>query len=644
VDKGEREMRNVNVKTVIVLLISILLISPTFLRINTAQPPATTNIYVDPPSLTLNTGLNFTINIDIENVMNLWQFGFYLNYTATLMNATGIVLGPFLFSPRHVILSSINNTEGLVIFAAKSDSGAPPASGGGILASVNFTCLGEGTTPLHLFNTVLLDSLNQPILHGTIDGNVTQQSPWYVKPSYPDYAPSGMPDFDERQDNWGRMSAQGYFTWCVPCAVADSLWWLDSEYESLMFANPVPPPAISDHFNLVNSSNPGVWDDHDPNNTMSFISTLALLLDTDGMASGDGHNGTRLTDIQAGIQKYLAQQGVAGMFEVHNQSFPSFTWIDNQTEKCQDVELCIEFWQQNPDGTWTNASVSERIFQFGHCIACAGVNATTSQVLVCDPGQDAYQGGWTPGRSPVPQPGPFNTSIHNDAKYVSQDAYNTILFDASILPPPLNTTPPGYPQQVWELQNYLGGGFHAFIRYAFAVSPQPANIVPVNVESSKDNCLPNATVCKGYTTNVSATVVNQGSITQDFTVTVYANSTALGTATVKGLAPGANVTLIVATWNTSTWAYGKYLLTAATNASFPTFTSNVTVWVVIPGDINGDGTVDLSDAIILSGSFLAQPGDSSWNPNADINDDGIVDLSDAIILSGNFLATQVYDP
>jgi hypothetical protein len=37
---------------------------------------------------------------------------------------------------------------------------------------------------------------------------------WYIKPPYPDYAPSGMPDFDERQDNWWWRS------WAFPDAVA----------------------------------------------------------------------------------------------------------------------------------------------------------------------------------------------------------------------------------------------------------------------------------------------------------------------------------------------------------------------------------------------------------------------------------------
>jgi hypothetical protein len=43
----------------------------------------------------------------------------------------------------------------------------------------------------------------------------TPQGPsWYIKPPYPDYAQSGMPDFDERQDDWWWRS------WAYPDAVA----------------------------------------------------------------------------------------------------------------------------------------------------------------------------------------------------------------------------------------------------------------------------------------------------------------------------------------------------------------------------------------------------------------------------------------
>jgi hypothetical protein len=55
------------------------------------------------------------------------------------------------------------------------------------------------------------------------------------------------------------------------------------------------------------------------------------------------------------------------------------------------------------------------------------------------------------------------------------------------------------------------------------------------------------------------------------------------------------------------------------------------------GDINGDGVVNILDAILLANSFLATPSSSNWNPNADINGDGIVNILDAIMLANHFL-------
>jgi hypothetical protein len=56
----------------------------------------------------------------------------------------------------------------------------------------------------------------------------------------------------------------------------------------------------------------------------------------------------------------------------------------------------------------------------------------------------------------------------------------------------------------------------------------------------------------------------------------------------------------------------------------------------IPGDINGDGTVDVYDAILLAAAYGSTPGSSNWNPSADINGDGIVDIYDAIILAAHY--------
>jgi len=58
---------------------------------------------------------------------------------------------------------------------------------------------------------------------------------------------------------------------------------------------------------------------------------------------------------------------------------------------------------------------------------------------------------------------------------------------------------------------------------------------------------------------------------------------------------------------------------------------------ILMDDINGDGIVDKSDALLLAEAFDSKPEDWNWNPNADLNGDGVVDILDAIILGNHFL-------
>ncbi|MGA2310055.1 MAG: dockerin type I domain-containing protein [Candidatus Bathyarchaeia archaeon] len=467
-------------------------------------------------------------------------------------------------------------------------------------------------------------------------------TPWvgYVKPSYPDYAPSGMPDFDEKQPQFTTDQGHVQYSWCVPVAVADSLWWLDSKYESKNYTNPVPPPTVSDHFNLVTAY--GQWDDHDPQNVFGLVAELAGNMHTDGIGVGGGYVGTRYADIQPGINTYLTNHGVAGLFEVHGADFPVFSWIDQQVEACQDVELCLEFWYFTGQN-WQ--PVTNPIFELGHCVTCAGVNSTTSQVLVSDPYYNAFEAGLVPGRSPVPHTD-LTTAVHNNATLVSQDAYNVVQFP---IPPP-----PGYPIGVLELQNYLQiNGFtidpnwHAFIRGAVAVSPVPTHDVAVtNVTTSKTGCTPMPTVGQNMTMTVNVTVADTGDFDEsNITVTAFAApsmppSIAIGQVNVSLTAgSSANLTL---TWNTTGASYGSYTISATAGpVAGETYTgdntlSDGTTLVTIPGDINGDGKVGLSDLSILAKAYGTTPGSPKWVANADLNGDGKVGLSDLSILAKHY--------
>jgi hypothetical protein len=56
----------------------------------------------------------------------------------------------------------------------------------------------------------------------------------------------------------------------------------------------------------------------------------------------------------------------------------------------------------------------------------------------------------------------------------------------------------------------------------------------------------------------------------------------------------------------------------------------------IPGDLNGDGIVDINDAVIASHAFGSSTGDTNYNPAADLNSNGVVDIFDMLILATNF--------
>jgi hypothetical protein len=51
--------------------------------------------------------------------------------------------------------------------------------------------------------------------------------------------------------------------------------------------------------------------------------------------------------------------------------------------------------------------------------------------------------------------------------------------------------------------------------------------------------------------------------------------------------------------------------------------------VTVMGDINGDGTVNILDGVIISQAFTATPTDAWWNIKADLNHDGVIDVLDA---------------
>jgi hypothetical protein len=134
----------------------------------------TSTIYVDPPMITdLPIGTEFSVDICVDYVENLWAYQFWLAYCPAVIHGVSVENGPFLGKeprpPAHPVVVAegpgFNNTVGeLKLFGAFIGfSGYPPhnrylADGGGVLATVTFEVVGEGMSDIHLgVDTALAD-------------------------------------------------------------------------------------------------------------------------------------------------------------------------------------------------------------------------------------------------------------------------------------------------------------------------------------------------------------------------------------------------------------------------------------------------------------------------------------------------------
>jgi len=227
------------------------------------------------------------------------------------------------------------------------------------------------------------------------------------KPPFNDYAQSGVPDFDQKQDEWYLIEQ---WTWCGPTAVANSLWWMDSRFED---PESPPPPEISDSFVMVTRYDMA-WDDHDPQNAPRFIEDLAWYMDTDGIRTGSPHAGTNVLDMYDGIIQYLTDRGLQNVFEVNMMEMPPFDFVEHEIERCEDVILLLGLWQYQEPGVWVRFG--------GHYVTAAGVWSDIGAIAFSDPFIDNAEVTGV-GRVLPPHTYPHSSTVHNNATFVSHDTY-----------------------------------------------------------------------------------------------------------------------------------------------------------------------------------------------------------------------------
>ena len=267
----------------------------------------------------------------------------------------------------------------------------------------------------------------------------------YYKPSYTDYVPSGVPDFDQVQNNW--KLPDGRWTHDGPVALANCLWWFDSKYET----GSTPPPAIVDNYPLVQALKAGI-DDHDTANVKPLVDTLSRnnYCATNGV--GIGGFGTSAGNMEAGINNWLVDRGLDDSFTVRSiqmSAWDSIVTVRDEVLNDQNVILLLGFWQYGSDGVWTRIG--------GHYVTLAGVCAMRASFCLSDPYFDMVEG--EPYYFSV-STGSHAADFHNDAYYVSgphktyyHDRYDVNFFyDPQI---PFMVEMLGYPIDYPDILNFI---------------------------------------------------------------------------------------------------------------------------------------------------------------------------------------------
>jgi hypothetical protein len=209
------------------------------------------------------------------------------------------------------------------------------------------------------------------------------------RPTYPDYAPHGSPDFDMRQTGWDLQTK-----WILsgPAAAADALWWLDSAAEF----------DLGHKYQLVTGYGP--HSDHSPDNVPPLVADLA------GKTQSDGE-GTSVEHMVAGLEDYIAAQGLEGALGVESIRGPSWDWLWFDAQQEDSVVVLLGFWQRYGD-QWTRVG--------GHWVTICCLDPQGRTVEVIDPLFDGAAMGY-PGRAWGGLP--VSYTVHNDAQYVSYDEY-----------------------------------------------------------------------------------------------------------------------------------------------------------------------------------------------------------------------------
>jgi hypothetical protein len=120
-------------------------------------PPQGQALTVTVGSAAVSVGDTVSLDVTVAEAVDLTAWQFDLRYAPTILRADLVTEGPFLSSAGTTLFSPgiIDNTTGLISLVSDSFVDLSPPSGSGVLASIQFTALSLGLSPVTMSNVFL---------------------------------------------------------------------------------------------------------------------------------------------------------------------------------------------------------------------------------------------------------------------------------------------------------------------------------------------------------------------------------------------------------------------------------------------------------------------------------------------------------
>jgi hypothetical protein len=133
-------------------------------------------VSVDPVSIFIQDDATVDIDVLVRDVTDLFAYQFDIAFNPLVLSALSVSEGAFLSSGGATLFVGgvINSVAGTITFTANTLIGpVAGVTGTGNLATIQFSALSSGTSPISISNVLLLDSVGNDILTNLQQGSVT---------------------------------------------------------------------------------------------------------------------------------------------------------------------------------------------------------------------------------------------------------------------------------------------------------------------------------------------------------------------------------------------------------------------------------------------------------------------------------------